>query len=249
MLKETADFADEVMVHGGASIRTLLAADFASVDPSMARFYGMKTYGPEASLAGTGRAGILQQASFLAAHAHEDGTSPVKRGDFVLRKLLCEKVKRPAEVGIEIVIPPVSSAETTRERFAMHTGVAACSGCHAALDAVGFSFENFDAMGASRARENGHPVDSSADVPFGGAARHFANSVELSRWLADDPRVTECFARHALRYFSAQSDPVIEKEFLALRGELSPALAGSLVEELVLFIKSDLFIRREVRSR
>jgi Protein of unknown function (DUF1588) len=99
------------MVHHGGSVRALLSAGFASVDPPMARFYGLHGYGPEASLSGSGRLGILQQASFLSAHAHEDSSSPVKRGDFVLRRLLCETVKRPGEVGINIVFPePVPSA-------------------------------------------------------------------------------------------------------------------------------------------
>jgi hypothetical protein len=89
MLAETESYVDEVLVNGGASVQALLAGGFASVGPEMARFYGLHGYGPRASLRGTGRVGVLQQASFLAAHAHEDVTSPVKRGDFVMRKLLC----------------------------------------------------------------------------------------------------------------------------------------------------------------
>src|SRR4029079_8181948 len=164
MLVETTAFVDEVMVFGRGSIRALLDARFASVDPTMARFYGLRTFGPRASLAKTERAGLLQQASFLAAHAHEDDTSPVKRGDFVMRKLLCNKVPRPAELGIEVVMPRPSTVQTTRERIASHARDGACSSCHVTLDALGFTFEGFDAMGRTRKTENGKPIDTEAQV-------------------------------------------------------------------------------------
>ncbi|HEX9294301.1 MAG TPA: DUF1592 domain-containing protein [Polyangiaceae bacterium] len=248
MLAETSAFVDEAMVYGRGSIRALLDANFASVDPPMARFYQLRTWGPRASLAGSRRAGLVQQASFLAAHAHEDSTSPVKRGDFVMRKLLCSKVPRPAELGIEVKIPPSTSARTTRERFSAHVEDAACSSCHATLDALGYTFEGFDAMGAARAKENGKEIDTAARVKLGGEVRTFADSLELSRWLAREPAVSECFARHAFRYFSAQSDPRIEAKFLELRRSLPADSSDSLFEDLVVYLKSDLFIEREVRA-
>ena len=218
MLDETTAFADEVMVYAGGSVAALLDARFASVDPDMARFYGLKTWGARASLAGTRRAGVLQQASFLAAHAHEDGTSPVKRGDFVLRRLLCVRVPRPAEVGIEAVFPPPSKAKTTRERFAVHSESSGCRACHERLDALGFTFEGFDAAGALRAQDNGRPVDTTARVDVAGQAITFADSLDLAEWLAKEPDVAECYARQAFRYFTGQADPRIESELVALAG-------------------------------
>jgi len=248
MLAETSAFVDEAMVYGRGSIRALLDANFASVDPPMARFYQLRTWGPRASLVGSRRAGLVQQASFLAAHAHEDSTSPVKRGDFVMRKLLCSKVPRPAELGIEVKIPPPTRARTTRERFSAHVEDPACKSCHATLDAIGYTFEGFDAVGAARADENGKPVQTEARAKIGGEVRTFADSLELSRWLAREPAVAECFARHAFRYFSAQSEPLIEAKFLELRRSLPADLADSLFEDLVVYLRSDLFIQREVRS-
>ncbi len=248
MLGETEAFVDEVMVHAGGSVAALLGAGFASVDPEMARFYGLKTYGARASLGASGRLGILQQASFLAAHAHEDGTSPVKRGDFVMRKLLCEQVKRPAEIGIEVVMPQPSDAKTTRERFSAHEREPGCAGCHQALDAFGFAFETFDAMGALRREENGKAVDSSVTVKLGDRLLKLANSVELSAELGGDARVAECFSRHAFRYFSAQKDAKVEKSFLELRRELPSERQANLFDALVAYVQSDLFVKRQVRN-
>jgi Protein of unknown function (DUF1588)/Protein of unknown function (DUF1592)/Protein of unknown function (DUF1595)/Protein of unknown function (DUF1587) len=247
MLDETTAFADEVMVYGGGSVRALLDARFASVDPEMARFYGLKTWGARASLAGTRRAGVLQQASFLAAHAHEDTTSPVKRGDFVLRRLLCTRIPRPAEVGIETVFPPPSHAKTTRERFSSHSDNPACRGCHRKLDPLGDTFEAFDAIGASRATDNGKPIDSSARIELQSATVSLGDSLDLSERLARDPQVADCYLRQAFRYFTAQADPRIEAELLALSRESPDERRDSLFEGLLAYVRSDLFVKREVR--
>jgi hypothetical protein len=247
MLDETSAFADEAMVYGGGSLRALLDAGFASVDPSMARFYGLKTWGPRASLAGTRRAGVLQQASFLAAHAHEDGTSPVKRGDFVLRKVLCVRIPRPAEVGIDTVFPPPEKTKTTRDRFAAHVADTACSRCHERIDPLGFTFERFDAEGGDRTTENGHDIRTAGQAEVGGQNRAFADSLELSRWLARSPDAAQCYLRQAYRYFTSQSEPAIEDELLALASAAPPELRDNLFEALIAYVRSDLFVRREVR--
>jgi hypothetical protein len=251
MLAETESYVDEVMVHGGASVASLLGSGFASVGPEMARFYGLSSYGPRASLSGTGRVGVLQQASFLASHAHEDVTSPVKRGDFVMRKLLCEKLKRPAELGIEVVMPPPDPRLSNRERLSQHVADPGCASCHLTLDAIGFTFEGFDAMGGKQERDHGKPVDQRADVRLGQAARATVavrSSAELTQALLKTPVISECFARHAFRYFSAQADPAVEASFLAVREQLASAQRDSLLEVLIAYVASDLFAYREVTA-
>jgi Protein of unknown function (DUF1592)/Protein of unknown function (DUF1588)/Protein of unknown function (DUF1595)/Protein of unknown function (DUF1587) len=248
MLDETTAFADEVMVYAGGSVAALLDARFASVDPPMARFYGLATWGARASLAGTRRAGVLQQASFLAAHAHEDGTSPVKRGDFVLRRLLCTRIPRPSEVGIETVFPPPSRAKTTRERFSAHSENPGCHACHERLDALGFTFEAFDATGAARSTDNGRPVETATRVELGDQTLAFRDSLDLTDWLATSPEVADCYARQAFRYFTAQADPRIESELDALVRDLPADRQGNLFEALIAYVRSDLFVLREVRA-
>lgn len=251
MLAETESYVDEVLVNRGASVQALLAGGFASVGPEMARFYGLKTYGPRASLTGSGRLGVLQQASFLAAHAHEDVTSPVKRGDFVMRKLLCEKVKRPAEIGLEVVMPPPSATLSNRARLSQHIADPGCASCHSTLDAIGFTFESFDASGTTQTRDHGHAIDTHAEVRLGQQAaevHRLASSEALTRALLEGPqidKVSECFARHAFRYFSAQADARIEDSFIALRAELDESERDNLFQVLVAYVASDLFVLRE----
>jgi len=247
MLAETESYVDEVMVNGGASVQSLLAGGFASVGPEMARFYGLSSYGPRASLRGTGRLGVLQQASFLAAHAHEDVTSPVKRGDFVMRKLLCERVKRPAEIGLEVVMPPPSATLSNRERLGQHIADPGCAACHSRLDAIGFTFEGFDAMGARQTTDHGKAVNAHARILLGAGARDWLeldSSAGLTQALLENPTISECFARHAFRYFSAQSDPGVETSFLGLRAQLPEAQRDNLFQVLLAYVASDLFALR-----
>jgi hypothetical protein len=246
MLAETQNFVDEVMVHGGASVKALLAGGFASVDPEMARFYGLRTYGPRASVAGTSRIGVLQQASFLAAHAHEDVTSPVKRGDFVMKKLLCHRIKRPSEVGLEVVMPAPSDDLTNRQRFAAHGTAPGCAACHDRLDAIGFTFEGFDAAGAAQTSDHGRPIVTRAGVSLANGAVTIEDSAALARALAADSAVAGCFARHAFRYFSAQSEPGVEAAFVGLFQQLPADAQENLFEILLGYITSDLFVLREV---
>jgi hypothetical protein len=165
-----------------------------------------------------------------------------------MRKLLCNKVPRPAELGIEVVMPRPSDVQTTRQRFAMHDVDGACKSCHGTLDALGFTFEGFDAMGHARKTENGKPVDTTAHIELKGEGHTFANSLELSAWLAQNSTVSECFARHAFRYFSGQTRPKVEETFLRLLRALPADHQSDLFEDLIAFVRSDLFVLREVQS-
>jgi hypothetical protein len=244
MLGETEAFADEVMVNDGARFSALLGAGYGSLDPDMARFYGLAAYGPRVRLQDSGRLGLLQQASFLAAHAHDNMTSPVKRGDFVLRQMLCVKLPRPTELDIEVTIPPPNDTQTTRQRFSAHSDNPSCSYCHRSIDALGFTFEEFDADGSRRTQDNDEPVSTGVDFLLGERKARFADSRELSRWLAGNDEARSCFARQALRYFSAAADPALEQRFLGELEALEPERRESLIEILIAYVRSDLFVWR-----
>jgi hypothetical protein len=56
-----------------------------------------------------------------------------------------------------------------RERLAEHRANPACAGCHKLMDPIGFSLENFDAVGRWRSAENGTSVDAAGGLPDGSA--------------------------------------------------------------------------------
>lgn len=246
MLDETSNYADEVFVHHGASVRALLDAGFASVDPSLARYYGLSAYGPAVPFGAQRRRGVLQQASVLSAHAHPDVTSPVKRGDFILRRVLCTELPRPGELGIEVVMPSPKPGQTGRERMLAHSLNPGCASCHRQIDPLGFTFEAFDAAGHERDQDAGKPAATQVAWSFDGEQREFRDSAELSRWLAQRPETQTCFSRQAFRYFSAQSSNAVEDAFIALGQSLPRARRENLFAQLVAYVKSDLFSSRRI---
>jgi hypothetical protein len=50
---------------------------------------------------------------------------------------------------------------TVRETMEIHRANATCAGCHARMDPLGFSLENFDAIGQWRMSDSGAAIDAS----------------------------------------------------------------------------------------
>src|SRR5258708_40184987 len=81
----------------------------------------------------------------------------------------------PANVNTS---PPAPSPnQTTRQRFAQHEADPVCGACHKLMDPIGLGFSNYDAVGAYRATEAGHPIPASgsivgADAAIAGAVNH-----------------------------------------------------------------------------
>lgn len=244
MLAETENFVDAVFVSEGASVGRLLDAGFVSVDPEMAVFYGLGTYGMRVKSEDVGRVGVLQHASFLASHSHADTTSPVLRGDFVLRKVLCHRLPRPSELDIEVIMPRPRRDMTRREQFAFHGADPRCAECHDQIDGFGLVFEEFDAAGRRRGLELGKPVRTDGQVRFRGQLHRFASSSELVRWLARHTETEECFARQLFRFVTGRVEPRAEAAFLELRSDLDAASRGNVLEHLVAYVGSPLFVQR-----
>jgi hypothetical protein len=160
------------------------------------------------------RAGLLGQASVLAASAHSDQTSPVVRGLLVRRNFLCEELPPPPPFGGGL--PPVDPNATTRDRFAMHSATPTCRGCHTYIDGVGFGLEQFDPVGQWRDSENGHAIDSTGDANdlerLGtGTDLPFSSEPELARAIAASDAGPACFVRQYLRYSRGLRETLAER--------------------------------------
>lgn len=112
------------------------------------------------------RGGILTHASILTLTSNPTRTNPVKRGKWVLEQILGTPPPPPP--------PDVPELEekgelkgTLRERFEQHRKNPSCANCHAKLDPMGFAFENFNAIGKFRTKENGADIDVSGVLPGG----------------------------------------------------------------------------------
>ena len=135
------------------------------------------------------------QLGFLASHAYAIKTDPIHRGLFVLRELLCRDIPDPPPGATETPPPETDEPiETTREEISLLTGQDLCVGCHIDINAPGFAFESFDAVGAARALENDVPVDTTGELTLDGSVVTFANAGELVEALAQSSEARACYA-------------------------------------------------------
>jgi hypothetical protein len=200
-------------------VAELLNARFTYVDTTLANHYGLPVQSGMqpgqmwlADTSSTQRSGILTLGAVLTATSMTTRTSPVKRGEFVLKHLMCEVVTPPPPdvIGIPDEVD-TDQMLTMRQRLEQHRADDACIGCHVVMDQLGFGLENYDAIGQYRTEEaNGLAVDSAGELPDGSV---FTGAVELANLLAQDSRFNQCVTRNLMtfalgRYLDQPDDAV-----------------------------------------
>lgn len=195
MQQEAARFAEYVTFDGPGDLRTLLTSPSTMADGELAEFYGVEGTSDWSlvQLDPTQRAGLLTQSGFLAKHAHPGRTSPVLRGKFVRREVLCDNVPSPPP-DVDVTLPSVDPNLSIRDQLAAHRTDPSCKGCHEMLDPIGYGFEHYDTVGRWRTMEGNLPVDASGLVLAPGDDFEFDGAIELAHWLAERPAVHRCFA-------------------------------------------------------
>jgi hypothetical protein len=116
-----------------------------------------------------GRGGMLPMAVFLTKNAPGLRTSPVKRGYWVVRRVLGEQIPPPPPTVPELPKDEAKLGELTLlQVLAKHRDNKACAGCHRRFDSVGVVFEGFGPIGERRAKDlGGKPVQTAATFPDG----------------------------------------------------------------------------------
>jgi mono/diheme cytochrome c family protein len=170
--RETELFFESI-VREDRSVLDLLRANYTFVNERLAKHYGIPgVYGSEfrrVTLPGDERRGLLGQGSVLAVTSYATRTSPVLRGKWLLENILGTPVPPPPP-GVPALEENHSGLRprSVRERMEEHRKNPACAGCHNIMDPLGFSLENFDAVGAWRSRsESGAPIDASGKLVDG----------------------------------------------------------------------------------
>ncbi|MFM9001380.1 MAG: DUF1592 domain-containing protein, partial [Opitutia bacterium] len=207
-------------------VADLLDADFTYVNAPLARLYGLPP--PDVrgaddfvrvSLPKGDRGGLLTQASILTATSNPDRTSPVKRGKWILEQILGTPPP-PAPAGVAALESQKELKGTLRERMEQHRANPACASCHNRMDAIGFAFEKFDAIGRLREVDEGRRIDPAGVLPDG---RAFAGAAELKRLLRADERkfvrnlaanlLTFALGRGLDYYDEPALDEIVERTF------------------------------------
>jgi hypothetical protein len=157
------------------SVLDLIYANHTFVNPVLAKHYGMPeiTGGPETwvrvdDASRYGRGGLLPMATFLTKNAPGLRTSPVKRGYWVVKQVLGERIPPPPAVVPELPRDEAKTELPLRDMLARHRSDKACASCHARFDSMGLVFEGYGPIGERRTQDlGGRPVDDSATFPGG----------------------------------------------------------------------------------
>ena len=159
-------FLDDVVWSPTSDYRRLLLEDDLFVNKRLATFYGVNTNATEdfvkVSLDPKQRSGVITHPYLLAAFSYQKSSSPIHRGVFLTRNIVGRALKAPP-VAVAFNEAEFAPNLSMREKVAQLTRPQACQGCHSVINPLGFSLENYDAVGRFRTKEDGKPIDASAD--------------------------------------------------------------------------------------
>lgn len=187
------------------------------------------------------RAGLLTFAAFLHSHAGPLQPSPVRRGAFVLDRLLCAPAPPPPDDIPPLVESTGGDPITNRERYAEHTNNPACQDCHQEMDSIGFTFEGFDSLGAVRLQDAGYPVDTSGALFGTDVDKPLVDALDLAHTLASSRTVHDCHVRQWFRYAFGRRRATQDVEMLDDLNERFWQSEGNVKELLLDIVTSDSF--------
>jgi hypothetical protein len=169
--RETELFFESIL-REDRSVLDLLNADYTFVNERLAKHYGIPNiYGSQfrrVKLTDENRRGLLGQGSILTVTSQPNRTSPVLRGKWILENILGTPTPAPPPG-----VPPLKENEeggkavSVRALLEEHRKNPVCATCHKVMDPLGFSLDNFDAVGQWRTKEAGGPIDASGQLADG----------------------------------------------------------------------------------
>ena len=200
---------DEVLTSPSADFRQLLLSDQVYVNGRLAEFYGVKLPKDapfqKVALDPGKRAGVLTHPYVMSVFAYNTETSPIHRGVFLARGVLGLSLRPPME-AFSPLSPDLHPNLTTRERTVLQTSPAACKGCHQIINQLGFTLENFDAVGRYRDQERNKPIDASGSyITRSGTKVTFNGPRELAEYLAQSTEVHTALAEQLFQHAVKQS--------------------------------------------
>jgi hypothetical protein len=174
MFQEPIRFLEDMM-RNNRPVFDLLYGDYTFVNPPLAKHYGMPEvnggvdHWVRVDNAGQyGRGGLMPMAAFLTENAPGLRTSPVKRGYWVVRRVLGEVIPPPPANVPELPHDEAKFDLPLRDMLAKHRENPTCAGCHARFDSLGLAFEGYGPIGERRTKDlAGHAVDTRATFPGG----------------------------------------------------------------------------------
>ncbi len=233
------------------SVVDILNADYTFLNERLAAHYGEPDIRGDqfrkVTLKDENRWGILGKGAMLTVTSYPNRTSMVLRGAWVLDNILgTPPAAPPPDVEGFKENKDGEKALTVREIMQLHRANPTCNSCHGVMDPLGFSLENFDAVGAYRIKDKwaGSVIDASGKLVDGTPV---ASPADLRKALVANSdqfvrTVTERLMTYALgrraEYYDMPAVRKIVKDAAASNYRFSQLVLG--------VAKSDPFQKRKV---
>jgi len=151
------------------SVTELLTAKDTFLNERLARHYGVSgvhgSHFRRVALTDESRWGLLGKGSVLAVTSYPHRTSPTIRGKWLLENILAAPVPPPPpNVSANLDADTAVKTTSVRQMLEAHRKNPVCASCHARMDPLGFSLENFDSLGQWRTVEAGAPINASGEL-------------------------------------------------------------------------------------
>jgi hypothetical protein len=162
-------------ISNNRSVLDLIYGNYTFVNPVLAAHYGIPGTTGDANnwvrvddAARYGRGGLLPMAVFLTQNSPGLRTSPVKRGNWVVQKVLGVRIPPPPPVVPELPSDESKMDLPVRDMLAKHRENPVCAACHSRFDSFGLAFEGYGPVGDARTKDlAGRPVDTAVTYPGG----------------------------------------------------------------------------------
>ena len=245
MKEETRRFFDAI-VREDHSVFDLIETDFTFVNQQLAEHYGLPgVQGQEFRRVkipqGSPRGGVLGQGSVLLATSMPTRTSPVVRGKWVLEQILGTPPPPPPANVPPLEETKVDKDAPLRARLEQHRANPDCAVCHDKIDPVGFTLENFDAIGAWREQEGNNRIDASGKFADGAQVDGVAG---LKKYLKGE-KFARAFAQKMMTYALGRGIERADKAALDAVNKQTVAGGYRMSALITAIVTSDPFLKRK----
>ncbi|MCF7784816.1 MAG: DUF1592 domain-containing protein [Prosthecobacter sp.] len=201
------EFLDQVVWSPESDYRQLLQADYLLLNDRLGKFYGKPIQGGDfqrVSFDPRQRAGVVTHPYLLASLASSRATSPIHRGVFLTRNIVGLSL-RPPPMAVTFDESHFNPKLTMREKITELTRNNTCMSCHSTINPLGFSLENFDAIGRWRTQDNNKPVNAQGDFADDeGRKVHLTGPRDIVNYVATSPYGHRAFIRQLFNHFVKQ---------------------------------------------
>lgn len=248
---ELQSFVEHVVFDLDGTLETLFIDTSAYLNGPLADLYGLAN-GPESpedwqwvQLDPSQRGGLVTRAAFLSVFATQSAQSPIRRGTFLLREILCLNQPPPPPLVDDTPVQ-LEDGEllTIRDKTSARTQGAECQGCHKTINSIGFAFEHYDAIGRYQDVELGTsiPIDASGELTrSGNSDGPVSGAIEMSERLGESETVMSCVAEKWLEHALRRSPTPLDE--CTVNGLVAQLQAGGTLRDFILgIVASDAFV-------